>query len=104
LIVLVVVIPISITSAIVLSFLELDIRSQEESKRKIENQVKFTLVLALKNISSDSARLSQSNPFLDYLSVPNDLKVYSENRLFGIAREVSIQSSCNPHLYCWMPK
>lgn len=90
------VIPILVTSVFTLRFLQLDSESQIDAQNRFRNQVKFNVILALRTLSSDATLLSNSNSFLDFLTVPTNLRVYSENRLFGMAHEVSRKSQLRP--------
>ena len=97
--VLVAIFPTLIATVLIVSFLQLDKKSKFENEKKIENQIKFALTSALKSVGSDSMLLSRSNAFLDFLVVPDNLRVYTENRLFGLIHDVNLQSQMKPSFF-----
>ena len=90
------VIPIVVTTAFIINFIELDAKARVDSENRFRNQVKFNVILALRSLAADTKLFSHSNPFLDFLTVPSNLRVYAENRLFGLAHEVTGQSQLKP--------
>lgn len=94
--ILVALIPIIVTSSLVFAFLKIEDQNKIEYSKRIENQFKLTLIAKLKSIASDAELISQNNAFVDFILAPDNLRDYTENRLFGLVHEVNLKSQLKP--------